>query len=195
MGLWIFESCLKEWRERGLDLTYEELITGIELVDEPVSLIFPDDESFMNPPSMLSAIERQLGLTGQNFDERPIFVSKTIFDSLAFRYASVLETIGALAGITISDILILGGGSRNRYLNRITADASSLPTRSGLPEASSLGNALIQAIAYGRFSTIADARNYVEQTSSFETYSPSKRRAVEAARARYLDIEARFLKT
>ena len=49
-------------------------------------------------------------------------MTKVILDSLAFRYASVLKTIESLTGQKISGVQIVGGGSRNDYLNQMTAE-------------------------------------------------------------------------
>src|SRR5207253_230652 len=53
MGLWILESCRREWQERGLDVDYDRLLHQVSALDECPGLIFPDDPRFLNPPSML----------------------------------------------------------------------------------------------------------------------------------------------
>ena len=78
-----------------------------------------------------------------------------------FRYASVLRTIETLNGGTLRGVQIVGGGSQNRYLNQMTATFSGLPVRAGPVEATVTGNVLVQAIAGGRFTSLADARRHV----------------------------------
>jgi rhamnulokinase len=158
MGLWIFESCRNEWATAGVSVDYEALIEKAEAIDGFPAFIFPDDERFLNPASMLEAIEQQLSETGQQTDHDPAIITKIIFDSLAFRYASVLRSIGSLTNSKLARIEIVGGGGRNRYLNQSTANATGLPVRSGLTEATAVGNVLVQAIASGRFESLSDAR-------------------------------------
>jgi len=193
MGLWIFESCRREWKNRGIDLGYEEIIREISGRNGFAALIFPDDERFLNPPSMLDALRRQMSETGQTFDEDPIAMAKTIVDSLAFRYASVLRSIGSLTGQKLEGIQILGGGGRNRYLNQMTANASGLTVKAGLYEATVVGNVLVQAIAAGRFPSLADARKHVAENVEFIEFVPRPNDDIVNAAARYREIENRFI--
>ena len=88
-------------------------------------------------------------------------IAKTILDSLALRYASVLRSIESLTGEKIQGVHIVGGGSRNDYLNQASSTATGLPVRAGPVEATVIGNVLVQAIAEGRFDSFAAARQYV----------------------------------
>jgi rhamnulokinase len=193
MGLWILESCRKEWIAAGLDADYEKLLASLTKLGEAGCLIFPDDERFLNPPSMLEAIGNQLKETEQQMPGDPALVSSMIFDSLAFRYASVLKSIETLTGIKPGDIFILGGGGRNRYLNQMTANASGLTVRAGLTEATVVGNVLVQAIAAGRFASLAEARQHVSENVTLEEYSPDGSAEIESARRHYARIEARYI--
>ncbi len=170
MGLWIFESCRREWKAAGIDVGYDPLLAEVSAAKGFNAFIFPDDPRFLNPPSMLDAIADQLAETGQEFENSPTAISKIIFDSLAFRYASVLRSIETLTGKAISSLQILGGGGRNSYLNQMTANASGLPVHSGLTEATVVGNVLVQAISAGRFFSIAEAREHVRAKFDLENF-------------------------
>jgi len=193
MGLWIFESCRKEWKAQGKDVEYENLLHEAAAIKGFQGFIFPDDERFLNPPSMLKAIAEQLGESGQIFDGNPAAVCKIIFDSLAFRYASVLKTIENLTAQKLVGIQIVGGGGRNEYLNQMTANASSLPVQAGLTEATVTGNALVQAISAGRFKDLREARSFVKNNVSLKDFSPQKTSELDVAAKKYAEIEARFV--
>lgn len=193
MGLWIFESCRREWKKAGLEVGYERLLSGMGETSEFPALIFPDDERFLNPPSMLEAIRAQITETGQEFDDDPATVSRIIFDSLALRYASVLRTIETLTGMRIEGIQIVGGGGKNRYLNQMTANASGLKVNAGPVEATVIGNVLVQAISSGRFATLGEARQHVRENFEFEEFGPVESSGIAVARKRYASIESRFL--
>jgi rhamnulokinase len=113
-------------------------------------------------------------------------------DSLAFRYASVLQTIQALTGQTIRGVQIIGGGSRNAYLNQATANATGLPVCAGPVEATVLGNVLVQAIAHGSFSSLTEARRHVAENTELETFTPRDSAGIEDARQRYMAIEKQY---
>ena len=196
MGLWILESCRREWRGRGLEVDYEGLLAQVAALEESPGLIFPDDPRFFNPPSMLEAIERQLAESGQRFPaglSAVAAVSKVILDSLAFRYDSVLRAVASLTRREVGGAHIVGGGSRNDYLNQATANVTGRPVLAGPVEATVIGNVLVQAIAGGRFASLAEARRHVSRNTSLKRFDPRPSPAWEAAARRYAEIEARFV--
>lgn len=191
-GLWILESCRREWQAKKIDTSYENLLREVTTVEEFQGFIYPDDERFLNPPQMLSAVARQLRETGQNDAENPAIVTKIILDSLAFRYASILQTIENLTSEPIAGVQIIGGGGRNDYLNQTTANACGLPVKAGLTEATVTGNVLVQAIAAGRFEDLSQARNYVAERIELKNFHPQITDDVKQAKRKYADIEAIF---
>lgn len=192
MGLWIFESCRKEWKSGGIDVEYDVILGEIESIEGFPGFLYPDDETFLNPVSILDAIADQLKQTGQDSVERPAVIAKIVFDSLAFRYASVLKSIESLTETKLKNIQILGGGGRNRYLNQMTSNITGLPVMAGLIEATVLGNALVQAVASGRFETLSAGRQHIRENVRFDEYRPRKLSQIADARARYSEIESFF---
>jgi len=196
MGLWILESCRKEWSDRGVDADYGSLLNEGASIEGCAAFIFPDDPRFFNPPVMLDAIDRQLAETGsgdRTVLSNPVFITKTILDSLALRYASVLRAIESLTGRKIEGVHIVGGGSRNDYLNAATATATGLTVRAGPVEATVIGNVLVQAITAGRFESLSEARRYVGKHAQVKTYEPRRSPAWEEAARRYAEIEQRYV--
>ena len=194
MGLWIFESCRREWQARGMSLEYDDLLRRVESVGDFEGFIYPDDERFLNPPRMVGAIVEQLDETEQGLvDEAPVVVAKIILDSLAFRYASVLRTIEKLTGKSIDVVQIVGGGGRNRYLNQMTANACGKTVIAGLSEATVTGNALVQAISAGRFQNLSEARRFIRENTAFEKFVPQQSAELERAAKIYARIEAKFI--
>ena len=195
-GLWIMESCRKEWSERGLEVDYQSLLDQVTKIEDCGPFIYPDDQRFFNPPVMLHAISAQLVESGWEdaFDaSNPALVAKTILDSLALRYRSVLRTIESLTGRKIKGVHIVGGGSLNNYLNQATATATGLTVRAGPVEATVIGNVMVQAIAAGQFDSLGGARRFLVETARLAEYQPRPSRAWEEATRRYLEIESRYL--
>jgi rhamnulokinase len=194
MGLWVFESCRAEWAARGVGVEYDELLGQVKNIDGHPGFIFPDDPRLFNPPSMLKAVAAQLTETGQRVSvEEPATLTKVILDSLALRYASVLRTVQSLTGMHIEGVQIVGGGSRNDYLNQATADATRRPVLAGPVEATVTGNVLVQATASGRFASLAEARCHVSENVSLRRFEPRLNAEAEAAARRYAETEARYL--
>lgn len=195
MGLWILESCRSEWREREVDADYDKLLARVGEIDGYPAVIFPDDERFFKPASMLDAVAEQLSESDQRVPDDPVTITKVVLDSLAFRYASVIKTIESLTGQRISGVQIVGGGSRNDYLNQMTANATNLPVVAGPVEATVIGNVLVQAIAAGRFSSLAEGRAYVAGKVKARRFTPCMSEALVQARQRYCRIEERYTKS
>jgi rhamnulokinase len=193
MGLWILESCRKEWQERVLDVDYDSLLRHVEELEDGPGLIFPDDSRLFNPPSMLEAVAEQMAECGQRIPAAPPAVAKVILDSLAFRYASIVRTIERLTDRNIEGLHIVGGGSRIDYLNQMTSTATGLPVLAGPVEATVTGNVLVQAIASKRFASLAGARRHVAENVRLKKFTPRRSPALEEAARRYAAIEARYV--
>ncbi|PYS21140.1 MAG: rhamnulokinase, partial [Acidobacteria bacterium] len=192
MGLWILESCRNEWQENGIDTDYDSLLAQVSLLEDSRCLIFPADPRFFNPLSMLEALSQHLTETGQRVPTDPAVLTKVILDSLAFRYASVLNSIQSLIG-TIHGLHIVGGGSKNDYLNQATANAAGLPVLAGPVEATVTGNVLVQAISGGRFNSLAEGRAHVAGNVRLKKFMPRQTSALEEAFRRYAAIEAPWI--
>jgi rhamnulokinase len=186
MGLWLLEACRREWPESGHDTLVERAFArrGFD------GFVNPDDLRFLNPPSMTAAIRDRLRETGQAPPVEESGLAKVIFDSLALRYADVVDTIEALTGRPIPGIHIVGGGSRNAYLNQATADASGRPVLAGPVEATVAGNVIVQAIACGEIATLTEGRARVARSFPVARFEPRNREAWQAARQRYKESRA-----
>jgi rhamnulokinase len=172
MGLWILESCRQEWHAHGTDVGWADLVAGAHALPETPAIIDPDDPRLFSPPSMLGALQAQLAETGQRWPESPAGVARMVLDSLAFRYAEVLADIARLTGEPIRGVHIVGGGSLNEHLNQATADAAGVPVVAGPVESTVIGNAVVQAIARGRFASLHAARAHVEAHVPTRTFTP-----------------------
>lgn len=171
-GLWILESCRRQWAATGTVLPYGDLTSAMAACDGPRAFIDPDSEQFFNPPDMVAAIQQSLRETSQPAPDDEVGLSRVILDSLARRYAEVVNQLETVTGQPIKGIHIVGGGCQNAYLNQATADACRRPVRAGPVEATSLGNLMIQALAAGRFRSLDEARRYVAAHVSVRRYEP-----------------------
>jgi rhamnulokinase len=184
-GLWILESCRRQWQERGVLIEYEALARAMEKLPASPGLINPDDQRFFNPPDMIGEVEASLRDTGQQVPADQVAISRVVLDSLALRCSQVVEHLDSLIGSRVPGIHIVGGGSRNEYLNQAISDACGRPVLAGPVEATSLGSLMVQAIATGRFASLADARAFVKRHLPGRPYTPR-------ARSRWQDLRKQF---
>lgn len=189
-GLWLLECCRREWQAAGVACDYDDLLPAAERVDETPCLVCPDDPRFLNPPRMLDAIAAQLRETAQPVPVEPAVITRVILDSLALRYAAVLSTLEALSGTVVDGIHIVGGGSRNAYLNRATASAAGKPVLAGPVEATVVGNVVVQALTAGRFASLAEGRRYVAAQMPPVEVRPVPSAVWDRLRRQYVCVEA-----
>jgi len=193
MGLWLLESCRKEWQAQNRDVAYSTLLEQVNAMPVAGPVVCPDDQRFFNPTSMLAALSEQLGESGQAVPTEPAAITKIILDSLALRYARVVQIIERLTGQTIQGVQIVGGGCQNDYLNQATADASGKPVLAGPVEATAGGNLMVQAIAAGRFASLDEARAHVRGVVSLRRFEANPARFSQTTRDQYLALECRVL--
>jgi rhamnulokinase len=191
-GLWLLESCRKEWAAQGVAVDFDSLLIEVAALEDHSGFIFPDDQRFFNPPSMLNAIAGQMAEHNQAYSSKPAVIAKVILDSLALRCGSVLRTIEELTGQKLEGVQVVGGGSQNDYLNQVTATATGKPVLAGPAEATVTGNVLVQAIAAGRFASLTDARRHIAENMRLKKFMPRPSRAREEQAQRYAAIEARY---
>ena len=171
-GMWILEQCRKEWTLSGKDYSYPEIVEMAMSATPFKSFIQPDDPSFANPPSMLEAIDAFCERTGQEKPENDAQVIRLIFESLALRYRQVLEDLDRIATHPIERLHIIGGGSKNRLLNQLTANAIGRKVIAGPSEATAIGNVMIQAMAAGVVSSLQEMRSIIHASVETEEFAP-----------------------
>ena len=131
-----------------------------------------DPDAFLEPGEMPAKIGSHCKSNGQAPPVTPGAFARTIFESLALRYRHVLESLESLLKRQIDVIHIVGGGSRNRLLNQFAADATGRRVVAGPSEATAMGNILIQAMAAGEISSLAEVRHIVARSSKLERFEP-----------------------
>ena len=193
MGLWLVQECRRGWIREGKEYDYPTLTRLAEEGPPFGSLIEPDHDSFLAPADMPQAIRNFCVETGQTI---PVGVGATIrccLESLALKYRWVLEKLETFRGAPISVIHIVGGGTQNRLLCQLTADATNRTVIAGPVEATAIGNILMQALGTGHINSLAEAREAVRRSFPLETYSPTNSRADwDEAYDRFLKLRDRI---
>ncbi|WP_413727704.1 rhamnulokinase [Sodalis sp. RH19] len=169
MGLWLLQRVCSELAITDL----EALLAAAAARPACRSLINPNDERFVNPPSMVEAIRQACREQQQPAPEDAAALARCIFDSLALLYRQVLLELGRLRGVPLSRLHIVGGGSLNPLLNQLCADNCRIPVTAGPVEASTLGNIGCQLMALGEVADVAHWRGVVEANFPLRHYTPN----------------------
>lgn len=172
-GLWPLQQCRKVWARNG-DLNYEQLVEMARAARPFQLYLDPDAPDFLNPDNMVEAINSYARRTRQREPEDIGTTVRAILESLAFKSRLVVEELGRLTGRKFSTIHLLGGGSRNRLLNRFTAEATGLRVLAGPDEATSAGNVLVQALAAGVLNSRQEIREVVRNSFEIKEFNPEQ---------------------
>lgn len=188
MGLWIIQECRREWQRQGQDYSYDEM-TQLAVESDPfMAVINPDDDAFFHPGDMPEHIRQYCQKTGQHIPQTKSEVLRVALESLALKYRWVLERTEELSGKRLEPIHIIGGGTKNRLLNQLTADATDRMVVTGPVEATAIGNVLMQAIGLGHLGSLAEAREVVRNSFEVEEYHPGNREGWDEAYAKLLEL-------
>ncbi len=188
MGLWIAQQCRATWRSQGNEYSYDDLTRLANDAELFRSMIDPDDPAFLSPGDMPSRIREFCKKANQPIPEAPGQVMRTVYESLALKYRQALENMIALSGRTVEKLHIIGGGTQNKLLCQMTADALGRVVVAGPVEATALGNAIIQLIALGELGSVAQAREALSRTIKTEVYEPKNVAAWDEAYVRFQKI-------
>ncbi|MBR1870317.1 MAG: rhamnulokinase [Kiritimatiellae bacterium] len=162
MGLWMIQSVRRElngvayvegkenarvpltdWEE-GRKYSFAELeeaakkSTFAETVDVA-------DNRFLAPESMIAEVRAACKTPPQTIGD----TMRCVYLSLAKCYADAVETLAHLTGSEYTSLNIVGGGSKDGYLNALTAKATGLEVFAGPTEGTAIGNLIVQHIAQG----------------------------------------------
>jgi len=162
MGLWLIQRVRDDFPE----LSFADLVKEAERAEPLRYLINPNDDRFLNPPSMRQAILDFCRETEQGEPQTIGELARCVFESLAFLYRRTLEELSSFTGKSYKRIHIVGGGSQNGFLNQLCADFCQLPVHTGPVEASALGNITCQLRALGQLADRSAIRRLVRKEFS-----------------------------
>lgn len=167
MGLWMVQSVR---RQSGGNRSFPEL-SALAAAADISSVVDVCDERFLAPADMAAEVAAACADSGQPVPQSLGETLAVIYQSLAHAYADATSRMERMTGRHYPRIHIIGGGSRDTYLNRLTARAAGRPVTAGPVEATAIGNLCAQLLATGEVSDLAAARRLVSRSFAVETVS------------------------
>lgn len=155
MGLWMIQQVRREAGER---YDYGTLAAMAKENPVPIS-IDVNDARFLSPENMTEEIAAAAGQT--------LTLGETafvIFDSLAKNYAESLRALERITGERYDVLHIIGGGSKNGFLNELTKKYTGKRVVIGPTEGTAIGNLLMQMIGAGEISDLQTGRETIEKS-------------------------------
>jgi rhamnulokinase len=184
VGLWLMQRLAQE-----LGKPESVLVAAAAAAPAWRASIDPTDGRFLNPASMVAAIQGFCSETGQEPPAGEGALARCALESLALSYRRVKDELERLLDRPLIRLRMGGGGVQNGLLNQLTADACEVPVQVGPAESSALGNGCVQLIGLGVFSSLDEARAIVRR--SFDSSEIEPRCSVpDAVRERFARLAA-----
>lgn len=169
MGLWMIQSIRRNLDKKYSFAALEDMAKACP--DFP-SRVDVNDGAFLAPDSMIDAVKEACRRTGQPVPSSIGELMRCVYQSLAGGYAAAIRELESVTRRSFDCVHIVGGGSKDGYLNALTARATGLPVHAGPVEGTALGNLMAQMIAAGEFAGLSEARAAVRASFPIVTAQP-----------------------
>ena len=174
-GMWLLEQSRKTWEKEGRTYNYAQIeAMGLAAVDFP-STIDPDDPRFAAPTDVDPKIKATLAESGQQGPKTDGELVDCIYASLTKKYIDVIAMLQRFADFKIEKLHVIGGGSSNKLVSQLTANALQIPVICGPVEGTSIGNIMIQAKTAGLVKDLWDMRRIIANSIETKTYYPESK--------------------
>jgi len=175
MGLWMIQEIRRELNgktyvkgKNGPRLASGSRIWSFQdLADEAMknadfpSVVDVNAPVFLSPDNMACAVKEECERSGQRVPGTIGEVMATVYKSLALSYKDAIAGLERMTGKKCTSINIVGGGSKDECLDRLTHECTDLPVYAGPAEGTALGNAAVQMIKAGEFQSVQEARDAI----------------------------------
>ncbi len=186
-GLWLLQELRRELEQQGDRRDYVELVAEAERAEPLRTLVDPNHAEFAAPGNMAEKIRRFARESRQPIPDSVGQLIRCCLESLAYCYRQTIDQLESVQGSSIKVLHLVGGGSKNRLLNQLTAAAVGRPVVCGPVEATAVGNLLVQALGCGEIADHQELRQIVARSFELETIDQSEQLADESL-ARYQAI-------
>ena len=189
-GLWLVQECRRDFAKQGRDMDYSKITQLASEAAPLVTLLDPFLSSWNAPGEMGRRIAEYAKETGQPVPISNGAMVRACLESLALAYRECLESIEKVTGEKIKTLHIVGGGSQNKLLNQMAADATGRVVVTGPIEGTAIGNLLIQAYGLGRLKSHPEIRQVVRDSFTIEIFQPQPQPLWEEAWKRFQKLRA-----
>ena len=160
-GMWTIQSIKKELNN---EYNYQELMYMAMEEEDIGSIVDLNDDRFLAPESMINTIKDYCKEKGLKVPMNVGQVMGVVYRSLATIYKQTIEQMEEVTNQKFDTINIVGGGSKDEYLNKLTKEFTGKRVLAGPTEGTAVGNILSQAISSKEISSIKEGREIVKNS-------------------------------
>ncbi len=185
IGLWLIQESRRHWNRHGNNYSYADL-EKLALAAEPFKcFIDPDAPEFVPHGNIPERVREYCRKTNQAVPESVGEVMRCIYESLAMKYRLTLDNLEDCTGKTYPAIHVIGGGTKDTLLCKMTACSCGREVIAGPIEATVLGNICVQLLACGAIANVEEARKIVRESENTALYTPENASEWNAAYERF----------
>ena len=165
-GLYLLQQIKKDLAKKSCVLSWEELMR-MAMDNKDKAVIYDTNcDVLFSTDNVVGAISE---FTGSSAPE--VILSST-YKSLAECYRINIEKIKEVTGKDMTVLHVIGGGSRDNYLNQLTANALGMKVIAGPIEAASIGNICIQKCYTDKGWNLDKIRSVVRESFVLKEFIP-----------------------
>jgi rhamnulokinase len=172
-GLWLLEQAVRQWRDGGVTVTVPDLVDEAGAVGPTLAAFDVTAPELVTTDDVLGVIRKLCAEAGLAVPSTPAEVARCILQSLALTYRRTVSLCEELTGEPVETVRMIGGGSQNALLRRLTVDACATPLRFGPVEGTSLGSVATQALTAGDLSDEEEAHEVLARSVTVGALDPS----------------------
>ncbi len=181
MGLWLIQESRRTWIKQGNELSFNDLEQAALKCEPYKCFIDPDSPEFGKPGDIPKHIQKFCEKTGQYVPQTIGEIVRCIYESLALKYKNAFLNLKELTGKDFGCIHVVGGGTKDPLLCRMTAEACNTHVFAGPIEATALGNIAVQMMALGEIENLSEARAIIKNSFDIKEYEPNNTNAWDKA--------------
>lgn len=175
-GMFIVQRLKAEYESRKAGkISWNDFTALADIYEGEVPTFDVNDNRLFNPESMTEEIYLLLH-PGEDKPEDydwPEILAAT-YASLGDGYAQVLNMVRECTGEAYREVFVVGGGSRNSFINQRCADKIGMPVVTCDMECSSVGNAVVQLAHFHPEYSYERLREIITDSLQVKTYYPNK---------------------
>ena len=171
IGLWLIQELYRKWDTSTDPWTYDRMMEEASQANSG-AIINVADKCLLAPDDMEESLLDLAHRFQQPLPDSRGELIRCVLESLALEYAYRLELLCALSRESVESLFLVGGGSANKLLCQLTANACRIPVYAGAQQCTSLGNALTQAYALDIIKEPGEIRRIMRNSFQLTTYEP-----------------------
>lgn len=188
IGLWLIQESKRQWQREGKDYSFAELEKMAKSCEAFKCFIDPDDEVFVPSGNIPERIKDYCKKNNQYVPQNDAEIIRCIYESLALKYRLAIDELSACTGKTYPTLYMIGGGTKDKFLSQLTANACKCKVSSGPVEATALGNIAVQLLSEGAIENISQAREIVRKSETIIEFTPEENEKWDSAFTEYKKI-------